>query len=104
MLCFGFLLFGRLVRGLRFGGVILCLVTRFFLLLFDSGEAEEAELFAESEVFTVCICRKMCAIEMEFAVFVDQTFIDMDGDDIGDEHIVRAHRDDIGHAAGKGQR
>ena len=89
---------------MRFYAVGFGLIGWLFLLLFDGGEAEEAELLSESEVFAVCICRKVGAVKMEFSVFVDQTLIHMYGDNIGDEHIMRTHRDDIGDTAGKGQR
>ena len=59
-----------------------------FLLLFDGGEAEEAELLSEPEIFAVGICRKVSAVQVELAVFIDQALVHVDGNDIGDEHIV----------------
>ena len=36
---------------------------------------------------------------VEFALFIDISLIDVDGEDIGDKHIVGPQRDDLCHSA-----
>jgi len=74
------------------------LLTWLFLLL-HRRKPKLPDLFAQRKVFAVGEGGKVGALHAQFALVVEQLFIGADGDDVGDEHIVRAQRDDVGHAA-----
>lgn len=71
---------------------------RFFLLL-HHGKTEIADLFAKLKVFAVGERRKLCPIDAESSVFIEEFIVEADSHDVGHEHIVRAERDHVRNLA-----
>lgn len=69
------------------------------LLFFLRRKSERADLFPELEVFAVCERGEVGAVEPQLAALVQQGLVDVDVEDIGEEHVMRAERDDLGDAA-----
>lgn len=67
--------------------------------LFGCREAEGADLFAKLEVFAVGKGGEVGTVKVEFAVAVDERFVDVYMENIGEKHIMRAEGDDLGDAA-----
>jgi hypothetical protein len=56
-----------------------------------------AELFAESEIFTVCECRQLAFVKAELSVGIEKLFVDVNRHYIRKEHVMRAELDDVCH-------
>ena len=84
---------------------ILNLKSPFILLfLFSDRIAEGADSLAELEIFSVREGGEVGAGKVKASLLVNQRLVNRRGNDIGNEHIVRALRNDLAELAFEGQR
>ena len=66
-----------------------------FLFLLSDRISESAEFFAECEILAVGKCGKGGTVKAELTVFVEQFFVNVNGDDLRNKHIVASERHDL---------
>jgi len=75
------------------------LLLTWLFLLFHRRKPKLPDFFAQRKILAVGEGGKVGALHAQFAPVVEQLFVGADGDDVGDEHIVRAQWDNIGDSA-----
>ena len=77
----------------------------FFLTASAIGrKAESSDTLAKLEILAVGVCGKTRLVEAELSVFIEQLGINVDGDYVGEEEIMRALRYNVKNATFKRER
>lgn len=76
---------------------------RNFLFLADR-KTECSYLFAEFEICSVCVSHEPRFFNAQFAALVYNGIVNSDRNDVSNEHIVRAERNNVRHLAFKRER
>ena len=66
---------------------------------FGNAVTECAKFFSKQKIFTVRVGHKTCPVQMKFTAIINSVCIYSDGDNVGEDHMMAAQRQNLSDAA-----